>query len=606
MPDATQRQALYEQLCENAVRERRDPRRVDEEYFEQVGVLPLSDGRSKSDAFKDYEKRYAGALLRGQLEDASLGSLAVELVRTGYSGVVTHPERYDRYADLCRQGWAKWRSREDGVEFFPSSKALALMERGDNADGSFDGLGSVPSWHRVPRPALTRPTIARGTWFLALIAALWSTMIVGALIFYRTDADSGERLVALLLLAITVGGGVLVYAYLRPEVRAFVEERLLSPANFAVVVSALVVPIAASFFLRDYRHTQIQADLTKALMEHMSKTGDEGELSESQLALMIDLLEKNKSKFGLELDGFRVRLERLDEARQLAQKQQRDEEAARRAEEQERGFQDLQATLETTLTEKEASEEEKKRLEREKFALDGKLAQLGQEVEAARVKAEAARAKAGQRGNEARKANEALKRLEDEQEKLRADRVNREKRLLELEQKSGQLAVQAQKTQSKLDEEIERAKEIESARQQLVEKAAEDGKKLLVLSNDLAKVTEALGEAQAREGSLREEIERLRKSKGVLEQEVRQTVLYYSQRARQYSSSEGVKPSFETLAEKTAVKALQALQALEDSGVALDQAEVDLRSELKKLLAQATKVTESTSTAPGGGAVQPP
>lgn len=576
MVDAAQRQALYEQLCESAERERRDPRRVDAVYLEETGVLPLSDGRRKPEAFVRYEKRYAGSALRDQLDDSMLGSLAVGLVRSGYSGVVTQPADYERYAELCRQGWAKWRSREDGVEFFPSAKALALMERGDNVDGSLDGLGAVPPWHRAPRPALTRSTIARGTWFLAVVAALWSTMIVGALIVYRTDADSDERLVALSLLGITVGGGVLVYAYLRPEVRAFIEDRLLSTANFAVIVSALVVPIAASFFLRDYRHTQIQADLTKALMEHMSKTGEEGELSESQLALMIDLLDNNKDKFGLELDGFRGRLEELDEARRLADKQRRDEEAAQRARERERSFLDLEATLMATRTQKDASEEERSRLELEKKALDAKIGALDEQVAEAK-------GKASERGREARKAKERLERLEREKKALEADLANRKQRLLQLGDESKQLADEVEQRSKDLRRELERVKEIESARDRLVEKAAEESKIRVGLTEELAKVTKALSEAQAREGTLRKEIEQLRKSKGVLEQEVRQTVLYYSQRARQYNGSDGVQPSFETLTEKTAVKARQALQALENSGVVLSAEEQALARELDRL-----------------------
>jgi hypothetical protein len=594
MLDEAHRQALYEQLCESARRERHDPGRVDAAYLEQTGVLPLSDGRSKPTEFEHYEKRYSGAVLRDHVEDASLGSLAVQLVRTGYSGVVAHPRDYERYAELCRRGWAKWRSRADGVEFFPSAKALALMERGDNADGSLDGLGAVPPWHRAPRPALTQTTIARGTWFLAVVATLWSTMIVGALIIYRTDADSNERLVALLLLAITVGGGVLVYAYLRPEVRAFVEDRLLSTANVAVIVSALVVPIAASFFLRDYRQTQIQADLTKALMEHMGKTGDEGELSASQLALMIDLLDKNKDKFGLELDGFRMRLEQLDEARRLAEKQRRDDDAARRAREQERSFHDIQAALEATRTEKEASNREKERLEQEKTALDGRIDRLNQEYAAAKAKAD-------ERGKDAKQAKKRLEQLARDRKELQADRAHREERLVELVKKSEQLAVRARETESALGQEVERAREIESARQQLVEKAAEDSKSLVVLSDDLAKVTKALGEAQGREGELRKQIEELLKSRSVLEQEVRQTVLYYGNRADQYSRPDGERPSFETLARLTATKALQALEALEGSGVALSQGEKELRSKLEGLLEQAPQVKETRTTAPAGG-----
>jgi hypothetical protein len=599
MLDAAQRQAYYEQLCEETRRDHQDPRRVVELFRARCGMLPGSDGRSKPAEFEDYERRYSGETLKRQFQDAALGERLVQLVRNGYSGVVTRRDDYDQYRTLCQDGWAKWRSRQDGVEFFPSARALAEMERGNSDDGSLDGLGSVPDWHRVPGAALTQPTMVRGTWLLAVAAMLWCTMVVGTLIFYQIDADFPDKLVSVVLIAITVGGGVVVYANLRPEVRSFVEDRLLSTANFAVIVSALVVPITANFFIRDYRQTQIQADLTKALMDHIGKSGEEGELSSSQLALMIDLVEKNEGKFELELGGFRDKLMALDKAR-------KDEEAKRKAKEDERAFQDLRTALVTTESDKKALEAERERLKLEKAEKDTRMLKLNEDLDAAR-------ARANKRGKDASKAKAEVAGLEQQKAELLADQAIRAQRLAEIEQKSVQLEAQIKVKNDELDAEKKRAKDIEKARSQLVEKAAKDLEKYEELANEMDQVTKALGEAQGRETSLREEIKRLRENNGVLEQEVRKTVLYYSQRASQYGSKEGEKPSFDKLAELTAAKALQALEALEQSRVVLTDEEKELKAELKRLLDELKRKTtpeggtEPTSTPPtDGGTDRPP
>ena len=576
------RQRRYRYLCARDLADHSDPRRAERIYLMEYGVLPGSDGRTKPEETVAYEKRYQGEGLLRRFQGArELGELVVSLVRRGYSGAVTDAAAYARYCKLCRQGLARWRRSDAGVEFFPSSVALAEMGRARDRHGSLDGHGPPPPWNDLVGAGLLGRRAAGKTWVAAGLAAAWCVSVLWALVEYRTEATLDEALVGLGLVGLTVAGAVALHAHLHPNVRSFIADRVLSTANFAVIVSALVVPIAASVFIRDYRHTQIQADLTEALMDHLSKSGDQGELSPTQVALMIDLLDANEGAFRLELAGFKERLLQTQAQRDTRRELQ------------------LEAQLDANKSALYAASSEIERVHEEKSKLEASLHATKKEIEQITDDHQA---------ND-REAQKKLAALREKEDRIKRQLRNRGRELRNLQRESDRLKQDVDAKQVALEQEQSRTRAAEEARTvarkaaRKAAKAAEDaGKANEKLAADLKDAADQLAKSKGRETELRDELHELRKSRGALEEEVRRTVLYYSRRAKQYKRVNSEPPSPTLLVTLTATKALQALEALEGSGITLSEKDLLLRDELKKLKEDAEsnsiRATGQTGTEP--------
>ena len=554
-------------------------------YQKEYGILPVTDGRDESEELQEYRANYLeGKRLReshftAQQRESGLADLACELVREGCSEPVSKETDYQRYVQLFSQGLACWEKTSRGeVVFYPSRSALVEMCRMHASEEKRQVV--PPTWGEAKRKDLAARFVSREALLLYGCAVAWCIGTVMTIIWSRTGGLGWEVAVGISLL---VGFSVLMwrgYVGLHPESRDALLDRFFTKANTTVMLSGLVVPLLASMFIQDYRLTQVQADLTQALMTHIGAERDERELSSTQIALMVDLINANSHSFGLDLSDFQEKLSRAEQ--DLAKQRAADEEAKTQQLRDEKAS--LAAQIAVGMEHRRSLTDEENRVGKRVLTFDRKIAAIEDK---------------GRRQSRSEKL--ALKNLEEERERVRERLKKTVSELKEngktaAEQKTKLAAVSGKIDRIKTDLEAMKssedfARESSGHAKQAAKAARErDEKQMLALAEELGESSERLTAAIGREQALRTQTDVLRDKTISLEKQVRKTAQYFSHRATVYLHTRGNEvPDPSALVEKTSTQAAEALQALEDSQVVLSTSEKQLK---KKMEALKTKVTD--------------
>jgi hypothetical protein len=257
-----------------------------------------------------------------------------------------------------------------------------------------------------------------------------------------------------------------------PEVREFIGQRIATRTNVALLLSALVIPVAAERLVRDYRHTQIQSALVEKVLAMTSAENLGSNIGAVRAGVMALMVDENERVFGLSFRGAIDRLNAIEV--QLRQRERQENEAKEIA---------LMVQIDSLTDKTQRQEQKLKQTELDKFAIASQIKSLENSQGRDKTKLSALRVAdlAAQRQIENQQAalkatleqlalnQETLKDTEDARNKANAEGIVRKQALDSLLRTSGAAAQQSQaalaEAKTKIEEqEAQIAKLLDSGR----------------------------------------------------------------------------------------------------------------------------------------------